>query len=86
MGLGGFSCCSCNNIKKSTYFEDEPQQKRDITNSEENQKIKDQSNLNNINVKASMIFNQQLIQPNIIKISVQEQDNDSFDNHYSQLL
>ncbi len=94
MGVGGFPCCSCKNIKESIYFEDEPPQKDDITKIEETPKIEKDKNAkslkqsqNKINKNNSIITNQQLFKQSGLYLPTQKQDNDDdYDNLFNQIL
>ena len=89
MGVGGFSCCSCQNVKKSSYLDENSWNKYDIN--EINKKIqeniitKNKISNNDFNNKGSKI-NATSFKSNELKLEIQQQqDNDEFENLFNQL-
>ena len=89
MGVGGFSCCSCQNVKKSIYFNENNKNNDDINETnkkiEENTMIQNKSGISDFNNKCSKI-NAASFKSNELKLDIQQQqDNDEFEKLYNQL-
>ena len=79
MGIGGLNCCSCTNLKKTVYIDNEEDQTED-----NNQKTEENINFPK---KTSQVVNAQPIKQSGIKFSNQQGfgDEDEFENLHKQL-
>ena len=86
MGVGGFSCCSCQNVKKSLYLNENNDDTNETNKKiEENIIIPSKTSTNNFNNNISKI-NATSFKSNELKLDIQQQqDNDDFENLFSQL-
>ena len=78
MGVAGFNCCSCNDLKKTVYFDNEKQTKNQNLNPriEENR---------NCQISTSRIANPVPLKQSGLKFEDQQGFEDDYDNYFKQL-
>ena len=82
MGLAS-DCCSCNNLKKSVYFE--PIDNKSKDNRTKENIIPEKKNTTNFNKNGSLIVNAESFQPFELKMDIQPQQTDEFEDMFKQL-
>ena len=86
MGTGGFSCCTCKNLKQTVYFDAEEEEQKNTNKP----KIEESLNFNkntsrNFNPKDSCITNAVQFKQSELKLECQPQKDDEFDNMFNML-
>ncbi len=80
MGVAGFNCCSCSNLKKTVYFDDDDEQQ--TNNQNLNPRIEENRNCQ---ITTSLIANPVPLKQSGLKFEAQQGFEDDYDSYFKQL-